>query len=336
LNMSKVYTIAEIGQAHDGSLGLAHSYIDVLAETGVDAVKFQTHVAQAESSEYEPFRVNFSFEDKTRFDYWKRMEFTQEQWHGLKEHCDRVGLEFISSPFSIAAVELLEEVGVRQYKIGSGEVSNLLLLQRIAQTGKPIILSSGMSSYEELANAIIFLKPYGNPLTLLQCTTAYPTQPEQWGLNVMAELKERFQCPVGFSDHSGDIVACLAATSLGASVIEFHVVFDQRMFGPDAKASITPDKIKMLVSGVRKIEVALNNPVQKNETVQYNEIKNIFGKTLSINRSMKKGEVITLQVLESKKPAGKGIPASKFQEVLGKTLAHDLQQYSFLRLEDLV
>ncbi|CAN0044541.1 unnamed protein product, partial [Chrysoparadoxa australica] len=182
------YIIAEIGQAHDGSLGIAHSYIDALAATGVDAIKWQTHIAEAESSDLEPFRVNFSYEDKTRFDYWKRMEFTIDQWAGLKRHCDEKGVEFISSPFSNKAVDLLEEIGVARYKIGSGEVNNLLLLEKIAQTGKPIILSSGMSSFSELSETIKFLKPFGNQLSILQCTTAYPTKPEDWGLNVISDL----------------------------------------------------------------------------------------------------------------------------------------------------
>ena len=116
--------MAEIGQAHEGSLGILHSYIDALSDTGIDAIKFQTHIAEAESSEYEPFRVEFSYEDKTRFDYWKRMEFSLSQWTGIREHCDEVGLEFISSPFSNMAVDWLEEIGVQEYKIGSGEVSN--------------------------------------------------------------------------------------------------------------------------------------------------------------------------------------------------------------------
>ena len=131
-----LFIIAEIAQAHDGSLGLLHSYIDALAETGVDAVKFQTHIAAAESSEFEQFRVPFSYVDKTRFDYWKRMEFTAEQWGGIKQHCENRGVEFISSPFSIAAVELLEKLNVKRYKIGSGEVSNTLLLDRIAPNKK--------------------------------------------------------------------------------------------------------------------------------------------------------------------------------------------------------
>ena len=146
---NKSFLIAEIGQAHDGSLGILHSYIDAVATTGVDAIKFQTHIAEAESSAAEPFRVNFSYEDATRYDYWHRMSFTKAQWIEIKKHCEEVGLEFMSSPFSQSAVDLLEEIDVKRYKIGSGEVNNFLMLEKIAKTGKPIILSSGMSSFVE-------------------------------------------------------------------------------------------------------------------------------------------------------------------------------------------
>src|SRR5687768_13477406 len=183
----KIFLVAEIAQAHEGSLGIAHSYIDALATTGIDAVKFQTHIAEAESSVDEPFRVKFSYEDKTRYDYWRRMEFTAEQWSGLKEHCDRLGLEFISSPFSVAAINILERLNVKRYKVGSGEINNYLLLHRMLETKKPLILSSGMSSYSELRDAVNFIKRFENPFSILQCTTAYPTRPEQWGLNVMRE-----------------------------------------------------------------------------------------------------------------------------------------------------
>src|SRR5690554_4356804 len=144
-----MYIIAEIAQAHDGKLELAHSYIEALSKTGVDAVKFQVHIAEAESSIHEPFRIKFS-EDKTRFDYWKRVEFTLKDWKELKDHCDEAGVEFLASPFSNAAVDLLEQVGVKRYKIGSGEVTNFLMLEKIARTGKPVFLSTGMSSFEEL------------------------------------------------------------------------------------------------------------------------------------------------------------------------------------------
>lgn len=327
--------IAEIGQAHDGSLGNAHAFIDALAETGVDAVKFQTHVAEAESSSFEPFRVKFSKQDDTRFDYWKRMEFTPKQWKGLKAHCEEKNLKFISSPFSNAAVNLLESLQVESYKIGSGEIGNLLMLEKIARTGKPIILSSGMSSFEELDKTFDFLRPFGNALSILQCTTAYPTQPEQWGLNVMAELKARYQVPVGFSDHSGDIFACLAAATLGAEIFEFHVVFDKRQFGPDSPASITIDQTKVLCEGIKKIQSALRNPVVKSENQKYSELKVMFGKSLAVNKALPKGHLLTVDDLESKKPGDKGIPASQYQLVLGKELNRNLEKWDFLNSEDL-
>ena len=183
--MYHVKIIAEIAQAHDGSLGILHSYIDALAESGVDAIKFQTHIAEAESSAFEQFRVPFSYVDKSRFDYWKRMEFSLDQWREIKAHCDSKGIEFMSSPFSNLAVDWLEEIGISQYKIGSGEVSNLLLLERIAKTQKPVILSSGLSDWEELEMAIDFLKNKEVDVSVLQCTTAYPFPPERWGLNMI-------------------------------------------------------------------------------------------------------------------------------------------------------
>lgn len=327
--------IAEIAQAHDGSLGTAHAYIDALAGTGVDAIKFQTHIAEAESSDFEPFRIKFSRQDSTRFEYWKRMEFTLNQWKELNGHALDKGLELISSPFSNLAVDWLEEVGVKRYKIGSGEVSNWLMLEKIAKTGKPVILSSGMSSWEEMDNTIEFLKPFGNHLSILQCTTAYPTKPEQWGLNVIGELKDRYNIPIGFSDHSGEINACLAAASVGAELFEFHVIFDKRQFGPDTSASITIEQTTQLVSGIRQIQVALKSPINKANIESYKQLKSIFEKSLAVNKSLKKGEIITVDHLESKKPKGYGIPANEFKEVIGKKLKVDLTKWDFINWSDL-
>jgi len=325
--------IAEIAQAHEGSLGIAHSYIDALANCGVDAVKFQTHIAHAESSEFEQFRVNFSYEDKTRYDYWKRMEFSPEQWEGLKKHCEDKGMEFISSPFSIAAVELLEKLGVKRYKIGSGELTNYLMLDAIAKTNKPIIISSGMSDWIELDGTIDFLKSYNNPLSILQCTTAYPTKPEQWGLDVMEQMKKRYQLPTGFSDHSGDIFACLAATSLGAEILEFHAVFNHNMFGPDAKASMNMEQISQLVKGVRQINVAQKSILQKEDASSFTNLKTMFGKSLALRVDVKKDQLIEIYQLESKKPGDMGIPAKDFQLILGKKWAENLTSNNFVKPE---
>ena len=332
---SKTYIIAEIGQAHEGSLGVLHSYIDALAQTGVDAIKFQTHIAEAESSEYEPFRVKFSYEDDTRYDYWKRMEFTLAQWKEVKKHCDEVGLEFISSPFSNMAVDWLEEVGVKKYKIGSGEVSNFLMLEKIAKTGKDIILSSGMSNYSELDETIQFLTSFKNKISILQCTTKYPTQAEDIGLNVLHELKNRYGIRVGLSDHSSTIFPSLSAVSLGAEIIEFHVVFDKKMFGPDSKSSLTIDETKQLVEGVRFIEKSLRNKIDKNDNSKFKELKNIFEKSLSVNKNLKQGDMIVFEDLEAKKPFGYGISAKDYKKIIGKKINKDLKKWDFLNEDDI-
>lgn len=336
INKSSPYIIAEIGQAHEGSLGILHSYIDALVSTGVDAVKFQMHIAEAESSMHEPFRVQFSLEDKTRFDYWKRMGFTLDQWKKIKEHCDAVGLDFICSPFSNLAVDWLEEIGVEQYKIGSGEVNNFLILEKIAQTGKPIILSSGMSSFEELDQTVAFLQERNVDFSILQCTTAYPTQPEQFGLNVIQELKIRYNVPVGFSDHSAKIETCIAATALGASILEFHVVFDRQLFGPDSKSSLTIAETKELVLAVRNIATALSNPIDKSDNDKFASLKQIFEKSLAVNKDLPKNHILSFDDLEAKKPKGFGIDAAEFKGLIGRSLNKDLKQWDFLNKEDLL
>ena len=329
------YIIAEIGQAHEGSLGILYSYIDALAVTGVNAVKFQMHIAEAESSLEEPFRVQFSLEDKTRFDYWKRMGFSLEQWKGIKKHCDEVGLDFICSPFSNLAVDWLEEIGIEQYKIGSGEVNNFLILEKIAQTGKPVILSSGMSSYEELDQTVAFLRERNVNFSILQCTTAYPTEPEQYGLNVIQELKNRYNVPIGFSDHSAKIETCIAATALGASILEFHAVFDRQLFGPDSKSSLTIEETQNLVISVRNIKRALDNPIDKNSNESFTALKEIFEKSLAVNKKLSQGHVLTIDDLEAKKPKGYGIDAAKFMDVVGKRLTFDKNKWDFLNEEEI-
>ena len=333
--MNNLFIIAEIGQAHEGSLGILHSYIDALALTGVDAIKFQMHIAEAESSSFEPFRVKFSLEDNTRFDYWKRMGFSLDQWKEIKQHCDDVGLEFMCSPFSNLAVDWLEEIGVKQYKIGSGEVNNLLLLEKITQTGKPIIVSSGMSSFEELDETVAFLQQKKAFFSLLQCTTSYPTQPNEYGLNVISELKARYNVPVGFSDHSAKEATLIAATALGAEILEFHVVFDRMMFGPDAKSSLTITETKQLVSSVRNIAIAVQNPIDKSINLKFTELKTIFEKSLAVNKKLPAGHIITFADLEAKKPKGHGIEARFFKKCLGKKISKAKEQWDFLTDNDL-
>ncbi|MDT0643040.1 N-acetylneuraminate synthase family protein [Zunongwangia sp. F363] len=329
------FIIAEIGQAHEGSLGMALSYVTALAKTGVDAVKFQVHIAEAESSEYEPFRIKFSQQDKTRLDYWKRMSFTEAQWKMIKEHCEQENVKFLASPFSNAAVDILEDLMVNQYKIGSGEVNNFLLLQKIAETGKPVILSSGMSSFKELDKTVEFLKEANVEYSILQCTTAYPTKPEEYGLNVIKELRERYAVKTGYSDHSARIETSIAAVSLGAEIIEFHAVFSRNSFGPDATSSLEIEEICKLVEAIRNIDTALSHPVDKSDNSKFTDLKNIFEKSLSVNKDLKKGHILRFEDLEAKKPKNKGINAAKFREVIGKRLYNDLLAWNFLNETDL-
>ena len=270
--------IAEIGLSHEGSLGTAHSYIDALAKTEVDTIKFQTHVAEAESSENENFRVAFSKQDQSRMDYWERTSFKQDDWFGLVDHCNDVNIEFLSTPSCIAAIDILEKLNVARYKVGSGDTTNYLLLKKIGETKKPIILSTGMSSYDEIKSSISFIEKFGNPLTLMQCTSKYPTKSNDWGFNVIKELKNQFNLPVGFSDHSGTIYPCLAAAALGADMFEFHVVFDKGQFGPDVSSSLTINQVKTLSKGIRAIKSAIKNPIDKKSDITISRFKKYFWK----------------------------------------------------------
>ena len=331
----KCLIVGEIAQTHDGSLGAAHAYIDAIANAGADAIKFQTHIAAAESTPGEPWRVKFSRQDATRYDYWKRMEFTEEQWRGLAEHANERELIFLSSAFSPEAVELLERVGVPAWKVGAGEVSNLPLLAKMARTGKPMILSSGLSDWDELDAAVNCVRENGASVAVLQCTTAYPCPPEKLGLNVITELRRRYECPVGLSDHSGAIYAGLAAATLGAKLIEVHVAFSGECFGPDVIASITTPELKQLVEGVRFIERAMAHPVDKRAMAEeLSELRRVFGKSIVAARDLNAGDRIAAEDIAFKKP-GAGIPAARFNEVIDRRLKRAVAANALLSEDDL-
>ena len=327
--------VAEVAQAHDGSLGMAHAYIDAIADSGAQAVKFQTHIAAAESTPDEPWRVKFSPQDKTRYDYWKRMEFTEEQWHGLKKHADERGLIFLSSPFSFEALELLTRLGVAAWKVPSGETANTPLLDRMLATGLPVILSTGMSPLSEIDAAVEHIKAGNVPLVVLQCTTAYPCPPEKVGLNLISEFRERYDCAVGLSDHSGIIYPGLAAVALGIQMLEVHVVFSREMFGPDVPASITTAELKQLVEGIRFIEKMMTHPVDK--AVMAEDVKNLrsmFTKSIVVREDLPAGTVLKAEHLTVKKP-GTGISAARMQEVIGRRLKQPLKADTLLSEDEL-
>src|SRR5437762_3553034 len=233
-----VLIIAEAGMNHDGSLGNAIRLAEVAAEAGADAVKFQLHDAAAETTRDAPAPPYFQHE--TRWEYFQRTAFSDEQWRELKAACDAAGIEFLCSAFSLEALERLEQVGVRRHKIPSGEVTNLELIRAAAATGKPVLVSSGMSSWAELDAAV---EAAGDGVTVLQCTSAYPTPPEQVGLNLLDELRERYGKPVGLSDHTVGPYAAFAAAALGADVLEKHFTLSRELYGPDAALALEPDDL---------------------------------------------------------------------------------------------
>ncbi|MEN6572117.1 MAG: N-acetylneuraminate synthase family protein [Anaerolineaceae bacterium] len=326
--------VGEVAQAHDGSLGTAHAFIDVIADAGADAVKFQTHIAKAESSPQEPFRVKFSFQDATRYDYWKRMEFTSEGWQGLADHARKRGLIFLSSPFSEEAVDLLDRIGMPAWKVASGEVNNPLLLERIAKTGKPVLLSSGMSSIAEIDEVVKAIQALNLPLMVLQCTSKYPSKPEDVGLNMLETFRERYQTPVGLSDHSGKIYPGLAAAALGVEMIEVHVTLSRQMFGPDVVASLTPGELAQLVEGVRFIEKTKANPMAKDENAaSMKEMRALFGKSLVAARDLQGGEILQRRDVTVRKP-GTGIPAADAFKYIGRKLIKNVNEDEFFSSGD--
>jgi N-acetylneuraminate synthase len=333
LEPGRCLIIGEVAQAHDGSLGTAHAFIDAIADAGADAVKFQTHIASAESTPAEPWRVKFSRQDATRYDYWRRMEFTKDQWHGLKQHADEKGIFFLSSPFSLEAVELLARAGVPAWKIASGEVSNDAMLDAIAATRLPVLLSSGMSSWAELDAAVGRIRSHGLPLGVLQCTTAYPCPPEKIGLNVMEEMRRRYGCAVGLSDHSGTIYPGLAAAALGADVLEIHVTLSREMFGPDVPASVTTAELRQLAQGVRFIEKMRAAPVDKDSMAQQSApLRGMFTKSIVAARALPAGTVLRPEHLALKKP-GTGMPPQQLGALIGKTLLCDIAADEMLHPE---
>ena len=329
------FVIAEIAQAHDGSLGLAHAFIDAAAEAGADAVKFQTHIAEVESTLDEPFRVHFSCQDKTRYDYWHRIEFTAEEWGDLAEHARRRGLIFLSSAFSLLAVDILQRLGMPAWKVAAGEFRSIALLDAMAATGAPMLFSTGMMSWGEIGETVSWLRAKAIKHALLQCTSAYPAPLEQVGLNVLDRLREQYECPVGLSDHSGSLFPGLSAMARGANIIEVHVTFHRAMFGPDTAASVTFEELKLMCGMRDALTVMHAHPVDKDSMAKsLAEVRETFGRSVAPARALSAGTVLRREMLMLKKPGG-GIPPESECEVIGRRLARDVGPTQILRWADL-
>ncbi len=262
---------------------------------------------------------------------WKRIAFSEPQWQGLAEHAREKGLIFLSSPFSREAVDLLERVGMEMWKIASGEIGNLPLLDAMIATGRPILLSSGMSDMVEMDKAVDRVRRAGLPLAVLQCTTAYPCPPERIGLNMIPFFRERYGCSVGLSDHSGTIYPGLAAATLGAEVVEVHVTMSRGMFGPDVPASITMEELRELVDGIRFVERMRASPVDKDAiALEMAPLRAIFTKSLVAREPLPAGTVLTEAHLAGKKP-GTGVPAERLPDFVGRVLRRNLERDEQIR-----
>jgi N-acetylneuraminate synthase len=263
------------------------------------------------------------------------MEFTEEQWQGLKKHADDRGLQFLSSPFSVEAVELLARVGVKAWKVASGEINNLSMLERMIATGLPIILSTGMSPLDEIDTVVASLQQYGIPLAVLQCTSVYPVPPEKIGLNMIPFFRERYKCAVGLSDHSGTIYPGLAAATLGIDILEIHVTFSREMFGPDVASSLTLEELCQLIEGIRFISKMNRHPIDKDQLAgDLTPMRHLFTKSVVARFPLPIGTVLQEGHLALKKP-GTGIPASQLQDLIGRSLRRPVEADQLLHESDL-
>jgi N-acetylneuraminate synthase len=256
------------------------------------------------------------------------MEFSESQWVALREHAVAKGLLFLSSPFSMEAVALLERVGVAGWKVASGEVTNYLMLDAMCASGKPILLSTGMSSLEEIDASVTRLKGAAVPLAILQCASMYPTDAEHVGINALADLRARYDVAVGISDHSATIFPGVCAAYLGAQVVEVHLTLSRRAFGPDVPASLTTDELAELVRGVRFAQGMRDHPVDKARLdPAIASMREIFMQSLVAARDLRAGETLDREALASRKP-GTGIPVSRYAEFIGRVLARPVAKHT--------
>ena len=324
--------IAEIGSIHDGSIGNALKAIDVAAESGANIVKFQTHIAEAESLPDAPSPSFFT--EESRIDYFHRTAFNIEQWIKIAEYCKQKNVEFLSSPFSLEAVELLEKVGVSSFKIPSGEVTNLPLVERISETSKCVYLSSGMSNWSELDEAIKILRK-SKKLIPMQCTSSYPCAPESVGLNIIGEMRERYKLSIGFSDHTLGFAAAISAVAMGCIAVEKHFTFSKLMYGSDAAHSMEPKEFKLFCDVIKEAAIIRDTKLDKNNLNEFIQMKKIFQKSIVTSCDMKKGDLICKDNISFKKP-GDGISASQYKKIMGKRLKRDIPQNIQISWGDLI
>ena len=332
----KAFIIGEIGLSHNGSLKKAVDMIDKISSAGADAVKFQMHIAEYESSKYEKFRKGFKFKNKSRFDYWKKTSFDFNEWKYLRDYTKKKKLSFLCSPFSVEAVKRLKSISVDAWKIPSGEFNNLFMINEIIRNcSRPIILSTGLTYLREMTDIIKYIKNKNKNVALLQCTSMYPTPLEKVGHNLISEFSKKYKILTGVSDHSGNINSSLASISLGAKIIEIHTCFKKTDIGPDVKSSITFEELKAITSfnnDFYKIKVSkvLKNKLSKNQIY----LRRIFTKSLALDKNLIKNSKIKYKDLIDLKPF-RGISIFDYKKVIGKKINKTLQKGTFLQKKDI-
>ena len=321
------YIIAEAGVNHNGQLDLALKLCDAAKEAGVDCVKFQTWQTEkivtrkAEKATYQSENTNDA--EESQFDMLKKLELSYEDFRLVQEHCNKIGIDFLSTPdeeYSLAF--LMNELHLPLIKIGSGEVTNIPYLRQMASYHKPIILSTGMATLAQVAMAYDTLIAAGAPMvSLLHCTTNYPCPKNEVNLRAMQTMKEAFKCPVGYSDHTMGTEIPIAAVAMGAEIIEKHFTLDRSMDGPDHKASLEPHELKYMVDCIRNIEVALGDGIKRPNPSEV-EISKVVLKSIVAKVPINKGETLTANNMTIKR-AGSGIPAAHWDMIVGTKALHD-------------
>lgn len=321
------FIIAEAGVNHNGDIEIAKKLIDAAKKAGADAVKFQTYKSENVTSKYVEManyqKKNIGKEER-QLEMIKKFELPYENFIELKEYCDRKQIMFLSTPHSYDAIDFLENL-VPAYKIGSGDLTNLPFLEKIAEKGKPIILSTGMANLGEIEEAVETIKNNGNDrIILLHCISSYPTKVEDANLKAIQTLKQAFKLPVGFSDHTVSVVIPAVAVAMGACVIEKHFTLDKNMPGPDHKASLEPNELKEMIENIREVEKAMGDGIKK-PTPEEEEIKKVVRKSIVAKVNIPKGSIIARDMLEIKRPAN-GIPPKYIEEIVGKKAKIDIEE----------
>jgi N,N'-diacetyllegionaminate synthase len=329
-----VYIIAEAGVNHNGSLDLAKQLVDKAVEAGADCVKFQTFIASdivSKNARMADYQKKNTGSDESQYGMLKKLELKFEDFIELKKYCAEKNIEFLSTAFDFKSIEFLASLPLARWKIPSGELTNLPYLIKVAQTRKPVILSTGMADLDEVRDAVRILHEHGtSDLTILHCTTEYPAPYDEVNLNVMETLRNVFHTPVGYSDHTQGIEVPIAAVALGASVIEKHFTLDKTMEGPDHKASLEPHELKAMVSAIRHIEKVLG---AGEKTPSASEMKNkaIARKSIIAKCDIQKGEVFSEENLTVKRP-GTGISPMRWFEVIGRKAIRDFAEDELIEL----